>query len=258
MTHATEGMLQAYLDEEVAGAARAEIAEHLEHCSACAAEFGVMRATAAQAGLALAVLDQPAPVASALRQVNARRAAAVQGRRSAWRGSLARAAMLVVMAGGAASAAVPGSPVRAWLSDAWERVTTIFGADRAPHVAEEPALEAPAALETYNAVALAGGRVRIVIAQPAGDATVRVRLVDGTRAALLSTDTGIEVTTASGLLEARGVGAGTITVELPRSAAAATVEVGGVTVVELGGGALRALVPVVTSAPGEIVLRPTR
>jgi anti-sigma factor RsiW len=258
MTHATEGLLQAYLDDEVADAARAEIAGHLDACAACAAEAEALVAVNAQAHQALMMLDAPVSASAALVSVR-QRAAAAPARRGAGglRGSLSRAAGLVLLTVGAASAAIPGSPVRSWLAGAWDRVSSLFVGDRAVQVVETPVAPPPAeaAPEAYAAVALAEGQVRVLVSAPTGPATIRVRLVAGQRAAFQSTDTSVRFVSATGRLEITGLGAGEATIDLPRSARLATVEIAGRTVVRAEDGRLLPLVSVASATDDEVVIR---
>lgn len=256
MTHATEGLLQAYLDGEVAEAARSRIVEHLAACEACAAEAEALRSINAHASAALGALDVPAPAAVARRRVQ-QRSAALPRRRAAerLRGSLSRAAGLVLLTVGAASAAIPGSPVRSWLSGAWDRVSSLFVGDQPAQVAETPIAPPAVAEEAYAAVALADGAVRVLVAAPAGPATITVRLVDGARASFHSSDTRAEFVSATGRLEISGLGGGDLTIALPRAARRATVELAGRTVATVEDGRLRALVPTVASSATELVIR---
>src|SRR5690606_34971290 len=96
-------------------------------------------------------------------------------------GSLARAAMLLLVLAGAAAAAIP--ELRRALVG---RVTELLGGS-GDAVVEQPVQETatPEALEPEEGmtfVSPSNGRVRIVLHAPAGRLDVAVRLIDGSRA----------------------------------------------------------------------------
>jgi hypothetical protein len=255
MTHATEGMLQAWLDDELAEGVRAELAGHLAACAQCADEAAALRAVNDRVRTALAVLDVPAPALASAPALRQRVAPAPAARGVArLRGSLSRAAGLVLVTVGAASAAIPGSPVRSWITGAWDRVSSLFVGERTAPVADAP-VTVPAADEAYAAVALADGQVRVMLAQPTGVATLRVRLIDGNRARFFSTDTGVRYVSATGRLEISEISGGDVTIELPRGARLATVEVAGVRMADVQAGNLRAHVPAMAASEAEVVFR---
>jgi hypothetical protein len=258
MSHATEGMLQAYLDEEVTGAARHGIAEHLGACAACAAELDALRVLNARAATALAALDRPVAVEPALRTYRASRTTVAAGRRRVrwWRGSLARAAMLVLVVTGLASAAIPGLPVRQWLANAWDRVATFFVGDREPIALEPPIVEAQ--LESGVAILPHLGRIQVARNGVASEATIRIELVDGPRAAVTGAAPGAHFSTARGWIEGTSLGAGEIVVELPVAARTAIVEVNGVLVATKEGDGLVAHAPTFHMTQTELRLRPGR
>src|SRR5688572_11458897 len=126
MAHIEQGDLQAYLDDEVG--ARAEIDAHVHSCAECAAELGRLREASTLFASAMHGMDTQAPVFSALAELkHSNGAAAVAPKRQPARVPLvrvplARAALLLFGFAAAASATIPGSPVRAWLGDALRTV----------------------------------------------------------------------------------------------------------------------------------------
>ncbi len=146
-------------------------------------------------------------------------------------GSLLKAAVLVLVIGGLGSAAVPGSPVRDWLSGLWSGATDVLG------LWDEP--QAPPAVTDMSSVAVApsAGRVRISLEDPAPEAEVRVLLVDGGQAAVWSASARFR--TGPGWIEVLGAGPGELRVDLPRWVDSARVEVNGRLVVLKEGSALR-------------------
>jgi uncharacterized membrane protein len=239
MTHVEEGELQAYLDSEVMAGARADIDRHLHSCSACAAELQRMHDAAQLFTAAIRESDVVAPVLPAqARFAMARRLerplTPPQPRRA-----FARAAMFIVGLGAVASAAVPGSPVRAWLSDALTRV----GLREAPQAVQTPPLpeSAPvvqedAAASTTLAIDAVDGRVRIVLKNVSADANISVRVVDSTRAIVEATGAAAQARfrTGAGLLEVDGIGGGSVVVEIPRSVSNAVVLRDGQTIYRTG------------------------
>lgn len=230
MSHAAEGSLQAYIDGEVDAAAEAGLRRHLGGCAACSAELAVMRSRSERAHAALSLLDRPAPMLRAQ--------ARLAGAGTAGRGSsrfvrlgaagFAKAAMLMLALAGAGAAAIPGSPVRRALESTITRVAQFFnGATPAAPVEEMP-VAAPSTETSVASIIPADGRVRIVLHEPAGAVDVTVRLIDGPRAQVAATmaDGAVRFTAGTGRLEAFGLVTGAVTVDIPRAARGATVEVG--------------------------------
>jgi anti-sigma factor RsiW len=239
MTHVEEGVLQAYLDAEVSAGARADIDRHLQSCSACAAELERARGASQLFHDAVRNSDVVAPVLAAqARFASARRAEhklpTPQPRR-AW----ARAAMFVVGLGAVASAAVPGSPVRAWISDALTRAGLLNespGAAAPPIREEAPAVERNAPESTALAIEAVDGRIRVLLRNVDPGTTVTVRVVDGDRATVEATGPAARARfrTGAGLLEMEGVSGGTVLVQVPRTARDAVVQQDGKTIYKTG------------------------
>jgi putative zinc finger protein len=255
--HLDEGLLQALLDGELPPEARAGAEAHLAACAACAQELKAQRAAVERAGALLELADVPAPVARAQLQFRGRRHRTARPLVEARR-ALLRAAALVVGLAGVAAAAVPGSPVRAWV----ERVVDPAPRQHAP--APPPALtgapeRAPRAESALAGVSIRpeGGSVRVVLSGAAPELKVRARLSDGVRAAVTATGAaaGARFRTGPGRIEVVGAGAGEVTVELPRGARTAVVEVNGSVYVAKDGARLRVMAP--TEEPGgeELVFR---
>jgi hypothetical protein len=246
MTHATEGTLQAYLDGEMGSAAAAELADHLGRCPACAADLRELESAGARFHDAVTLVAAEPPV------LRARAALAAAGRPEAavaraeepasrWRavsrlgaGSFAKAAMLLLALAGAGAAAIPGSPVRRALETTFARVAQFFAP--AVPVAVDPAVHAPAAdgetvvTGSRMGVLPSAGQVRVVLETPsAGALDVTVRLVDEPLAHVATAPgDGVRFRTGPGRIEATDLPAGAVTIEIPRAAVEAEVEVGGV------------------------------
>lgn len=108
MTHLDKGTIQGFLDDQLTRAERAAAAEHLMVCDDCRAVRDELTHTRTIFSNAMRLLDAaPAlPAAGSPGRATGGGALGV---------SLVRAAGLVLLLAAAASAAVPGSPVREWL-----------------------------------------------------------------------------------------------------------------------------------------------
>jgi anti-sigma factor RsiW len=264
MTHATDGLLQAYLDGEIDSQAAAELSDHLAGCHACAAELDTLRHVGEAVHQALGLLvAPPAPLLRARAIIAAERRAARHGfagrlSRLGARG-IAKAAMLVLALAGAGAAAIPGSPVRRALETTFARVAELFR-EPAPPVADAPAptLDAPAPLLTRGAAVLpADGRVRVVLHAPAQDTDITVRLVDAPRAeiATATAEGGVRFRTGAGRIEVAGLSPGAITIMIPRHVRQATIEIDGRVHVYKQGGVLHLSGPAGPQSGDEVSFR---
>jgi hypothetical protein len=252
-----EGALQALLDGGLPADERPAAEAHLAACGECAAAARALRALNERTASLLALGDVPAPVAQAQMSLRARRARARQGHWGDARRALLRAAVLVLALAGVAAAAVPGSPVRAWIEDAVlpDRKETIApAARRAP--APPPRQAAAPSAPTGVSIRPDGGAVRVVLSGASPRLQVTARLVDGDHAGVLARGRavlGARFRTAPGRIEVVGAGAGEIEVEIPRAARSATVEVNGRVLVARYGDSLRVLAPAETQGGGPTV-----
>jgi hypothetical protein len=280
MSHLDVGTLQAILDEDLAEAQRASAAEHLARCSECAAQLEELRTVSRLFASAVALLDRPERISAAsaptLSQAErAPRLVRLPARvwQSATRmsaGSLARAAILLLVFAAAASATIPGSPVRDWLSYAWDRTTSIFSSgpessEPAPlpkpaaHVTPAPA-PAPAVPTTAAVAGVSvrpvGGQVEVLLNRP--DATIRVRLVDGNRVVVQASGAAASARfqTGPGRIEVSGGGTGEFVIEIPRSTSLATIRVDGKVILRKQGASLKPIGPLSDSTSSEVVFRP--
>ena len=208
--HAATGQLLAFLDGELPVAERASLSKHLGECLDCRRRLDGARSRATAVSTALSALDVPAPTNAAWASVQATLAplpGARTGRHtgpSLFRWPLARAAGLVLLlAGGAAAAVIPGSPVRAWIfGDATPVPTTTADAELGARAAVLGAMADPE-----------GGAVAVVLTVPAeSEIVVQQR---GTRAGVFGPE-GTGFTSGAGRLEARAP-AGPVRIELPAS-----------------------------------------
>ena len=217
MTHVEEGVLQAYLDAEVAAGTRVEIDKHLQSCSICTAELHRIRSASQLFSTALRGADVVAPVLAAqARLANARtfeRTLPVPQPRRAF----ARAAMFIIGLAAVASAAVPGSPVRAWISSALTRAGLLDEPQSA--AAPEVPAEAPAVPRSQAATSFfidaVDGQVHIVLTDIKPEVSVKVEEFEGSRASIEATDARRFART-SGRFEVIGVEKGTVLVRIPK------------------------------------------
>ncbi|HYJ80593.1 MAG TPA: zf-HC2 domain-containing protein [Longimicrobiaceae bacterium] len=254
--HLAEGIAQALLDGELAGAERHAAEAHLAACPACAAEQRGLRSAQERMRTVLAEADAPAPVAQAqmaLRRRAARASQAAKGRRA-----LLRAAVLVLGVAGAATAAVavPGSPIPGLITDILPGAKDPLRETVGPRPAPAPAALAEDA-PTGVSILPEAGSVRVVLSGSAPGLRVRTRLVDGAHAEVHASAAAARARfrTSPGRIEVVGAGAGEVTVSLPRGARAAFVEVNGRVYVAKEGGSLRVMAPVVDPAASEPVFR---
>jgi anti-sigma factor RsiW len=247
-THWDEGALQALIDGELPPGDAAAAEAHLAACAACAAELRALRNAHERTGAMLAGIDVSAPVAQATMSLRARRLRA--GRYAEARRTLARAAVLVLALAGVALA-VPGTGVHEWA------VRTVVPAAKAPAPqamtrAAQPAAIAPEASPTGVSIRADGGAVKVVLIGVPAQVQVRARLVDGDVAGVLARGPAAATArfrTSTGKIEVREAAAGTLEVQIPRGAGAATVEVNGRVYVAKDGDALRVL-PAAASGQG--------
>jgi hypothetical protein len=270
MAHPGEGVLQAFIDGELAADERARVAAHLDDCATCRAEVAELGAAASVLAGALARTDVAADLAAAREALSARvssRPAAApvaarpvfrllpadSARRAGVRRAFLRAAVLVLLAAGGASAALPGGAVRRFFVGLWQQTSRFLtGRPAAPRVspARAGSAAAPApALPAGVSVLPQDGLVRIVVHDAAGGLRIRVRLVDTDRASVEAAGAAVTARfeTAPGRIEVNGGGAGELRIGLPRVAQHATVVVDGKPAFSKNGAELRHFVPIATA-----------
>jgi len=233
MNHRTDGELQAYLDAELHRDEAAVVAGHLMVCTDCRVRLGELRMAGEEFRRTIqeveALIDRPVP-AEALPSLLHRERTAIAQRARFGRRALSRAAILLLVASGAAAAVVPGSPFRELI----ERLTA-GGAE--PAMVEVPARtvdqsEPPAPGIGSITVTPIDGRVSVSVRRFADGSTIRVRFGSGpdVRARLLSGLSGARFSVGPGSLFVVGTGVSTvgdILIELPRGLISATVDLDG-------------------------------
>lgn len=166
MAHLDDGALQAYLDGEITGRDRAATAEHLLTCGECRGRLDALKRANQRLTSALAALDVAAPAEAPRRPLSARSRLGVGG----W--SVVRAAVLVLVLAAAASASVPGSPVREWIA----QVVRPAGpaAEMAPATPPEAPAPAPSPAVEPAGISVPGLRDMDVVVTGLEGATIRL------------------------------------------------------------------------------------
>lgn len=246
MDHLSDERLIAHLDGELSESDRRRAERHLEACGECAAALEELRLASRHLTEALARIDRPAPARDPGRVRGLHRS------RKSWvsRRSLAAAAVLLILATGAA-AAIPGSPVREWLARTLRTeapaVEEPAGQEDAPPVAAATDREAGVAVEA------ADGDITVRVLDAATGTLIRVRLVDGDRAGVRAERA--RYRTSAGRIDVLGAGPGEVRVELPRGVGSARLEAEGRPLLVVRGREVRILAPAADSAGSEILFR---
>lgn len=214
MDHPEDGRLLAHLDDELSGDAAARLRRHLRGCEACRRRRDELERASGALSEALGALDvdppepEPGAVHSAAGATGPDDTASSDGDRARvgrsrgpgfGHGAIWKAAVLVLTVGAAASAAVPGSPVREWIAESTRRVAgAITGDDR-------PARSAPETTPPAGVSIGAEGPTEISITDPAAGLRLRVRTSDDTLVSVAGRgaryragDDGIDVTGPEG------------------------------------------------------------
>jgi hypothetical protein len=244
--HVSDEILLAYLDQEVEAAERSAVAEHVERCEACADRLATLLAATGRTREALESLDVEPPwtnippellaaarseggpdsIRSIATAPSVRRAHRLSGRAMA-----VAASMVLLLAAGAW--AIPGSPVRDWVSRSITAVAEIFGSGTPdPAAAGQDQVGGDAAGSGVFVEPL-DGRVSIAVRQPGTGTLVRVSVTDATRASVRATGGSYRVGPGSiEIVEPSGE----MTIQLPGVIADARIEIDGRLVVHKRGG----------------------
>lgn len=274
MRHPSIEQLRDYAAAESLSGRRRQTAAHLAGCSACRGVVGWVREVRGTAAEATAL---PAP-AGAWERISGRLAAgesvllplaadrpAMAARR--WtRSPTLRAALLVLGLAGVGSAAVPGSPLRAWIARV---IPGIAGADLgtggAATVAPQPSTPdptagAPTPAATRLLVPLVDGALAVRIERPHPDLRIRVRV--GSEPELLvhasGGAAGGRFRTGAGRLTIEEAGPGEVVLGVPAGAGRVSLEVDGQVYLLKEAGRVEVLVPVADTVGSEFIFSPRR
>jgi hypothetical protein len=245
MTHIDSGELLAFLDDELSDEHHRAVGAHLEACEACAATLAELALLSGQLTSALESIDRPAPepeLDAIIERSESR------GQRSLARGSLFKAAAILLTIAGASAAAIPGSPVNEWLVRSLSEIGISLDSDAPPAPSPDSRRE-----ESGVAVAALDGRVRISLLQMASDALIRVTLVDYEETLVRAA--GARYRIGPGWIQVVGPASGDIRIQMSRSVSMAIIDVNGEEALVKRGADLRLSVPATDSTDSEIVFR---
>lgn len=236
MDHLDEELMQALLDGELEGEAASAARAHLDACDACRESYEELCAGSQLFASAGALLDRPSP-----RQVIAFPPSSRTIRRHR-RFALAipRAAVLLFGFAVAASATIPGSPVRGWIETRLGSNDDPLSVERREGI-ETPFSAEPSATEMGVGIAPIDGRLRIVVTGAAPGLTIRALLTDARTGGAFSSGeaTSTRFRGGGGLVEVFDAAGEELRVEIPRAAIVASLEVDGRTYVMKDGDQLR-------------------
>lgn len=248
MTHLEDGSLQAFLDDELPPDERARVAEHLLGCERCHATYESLAQANALFTQSVSVLDVEPPA-----RTRATGGSSDSSPVSMGTASFVRAAALVLVLAAAASAAVPGSPVREWVLRTVDRTSSqpAGPTDGAPGAAADRGTASPAGVAVHPAdgsvlVALNGLESTEIRLEAASGTLARVTVVDAEREPSFRT--------SAGRVEVRDGAGGSIRVRMPAGVSGARLEVDGRLYAETTAGVLRIHVPADTVG-GDILWR---
>lgn len=231
MTHVDDGVLLAYMDEELSPVVRSETAEHLLACPRCHERLDELAAVDHLLEEGLAVTDRPAPAEQAYARFRRATAGERKRGRTVAGATFVKAAGLVLLLAAGASAAAPGSPVRNWIR------ATLVSRERAA------ASSNPAARMSGVSILPVNGRVDIAVSGAVPGTRLRVRTVNGPRATVTVPESRRlpEFRTSPGRIDVVGA-ADEVLIDVPSSATEVHVTVNGDPYVVGGSGNLRAVV----------------
>jgi hypothetical protein len=257
MGHPAEGEIRAFLDGEALGSPE-ELRAHLESCSGCGATARLQSRALATVGEALSLLDVEPALERARAQI-LRREGEVRGAGARLRRNLPWAASFVILLTAGAAAALPGSPVRRWVSRGWEAIL----APEAPAVAPDQGLDEAAGPEgALAAPGLVGATIPVSpeglelhLRDLAATASLRILFVDGDQAGIFAGE-GTRFRSEAGRLVASNL-QGDVRMDVPRRAPRVLVVVNGETYLRKTEGGLEVLGPVRARTPTEIRFGPS-
>lgn len=243
MSHLDEAVLTALRDGRT-GSDSAAAERHLASCPSCRKALEATRTREREVASTLAALDEPFDTDAAREAVRARLAPGTSTTPGPARRALRRAAAVVLLFGvGSAAYAMPGSPLRPWLSH-------LGGGRDTESVTTPQTNPVTSSVETGVHLDVQGGPVRIVLRGVVAGTEIDVRLVGGATVSVMA-PRGTRFTTGEGRIEAT-TAPGTVHVELPRGVHPASLEVAGRTYLRVTDSGLDVVGPVIDRSDGMI------
>ncbi|MBT8396958.1 MAG: hypothetical protein HKO65_20210 [Gemmatimonadetes bacterium] len=268
MGHPDNGQLLALLDGELTDAQAQEVRAHMEGCLQCRHELEDLDAAAGLLDRALELLDVdpgmasararlgektdglPIPAGPELREESGPVGAARSPRRF-W--SLPKAASIALLLTGVTASALPGSPVRRWLTEGWRGLTGSPG--RVEETLNPVGIpsdrgEDQGAPETGAGIPIQEGRVEIWIHGLTHEAGLRVLWTDSEEVWIYAGE-GTRFNSADNLIEAFDP-PGTVRVEIPTDLNEVILGLDGIVLLKKSRGELEIRGPVEERSPTEI------
>lgn len=242
--HMNEGELQAYLDGALDTKRRIGVAGHLAACADCAATLDELSRVAAVFSGAVTLLGAPESDAESDAEVVPFEPRARRGGNYlvGAGGAFLRAAAIILLVGGVAWGALPGSALRGWAGQLWDAGAALLAGGGGDQVVTPEPVVAAAALSGIS-ILPDNGAARVVVREPDPALRLRVRVLAEPQVTVQWSGNGTDPSfrTAAGRIEVLGGGAGELLVEAPRGARV-RVEVGGREIAVVEGGEVRRLV----------------
>jgi len=264
MGHPDDGLIQTLLDGEVEGTEAETLRAHLESCPECRAGVEALEEASRETARALLLIDTDPRLeeVKSRAQLRDRFQAPDRQRPGTHRFfgsslSLPKAASIALLLTGAVVTALPGSPVRRWMTQGWEALTESFrtgdGQDSPQGTSGDPTAPSPeeGIPETGASIPSLSQGVEIWIHDLPSEAELRVLWVDGDEAWIYAGE-GTRFSREAGRLEAFGP-PGAVRVEIPRNLRHVLVGLDGNVLLRKSGDEVEILGPVQQRTPSEIL-----
>ena len=248
--HLDDGTLLSLIDAELVGEVRARTEAHIASCSVCVARHEELRFAVRRVTSALELADEPRPstdLLDVLREESVRAPISIErtspnkteSLRVGKRSLFAAATLTLLLAAGAY--AIPGSPIRGWVSEGIDVITSLIGLeDQGP---TDPGL-------AIVSVEPDGGSVKVSVISATSSLRVTIARSDSWQAQVSGRETAFRV--EAGLIEVTDP-SGDLMISLP-GGAEAVVEINSTVVARLEGGRL-IRTPSADDSPAEILVQ---
>lgn len=242
-----EGLLQAYLDDELSSDDRVLVESKLEADPLWAVALDELKDASGLLRRGLEVQDAVAPSHAPPPWIGVLRG---RVRSSPARFPLGRAAAVAALFVGAVASGLPGSPVRAWFADQFAQETMEPAVAATPEAAPTATAPSEGPDEVGVRVSTPGGSLDVTLPGLPGGTELWVRL-DGGREPGVYGPTGTRFRTRDGRVEVLEV-TGTVRIDLPPTITRATISVGDAVYLIKDGTQLDARGPVSSQSATEI------